>query len=322
VKILLQHLDTSAFAPLLRWLHRPLIPAEPLILRLRFYVMFLLLIALSSPFLHAYLDVALSLAELILHTALVVFAVAVAILLVEVVLAVASRGAGPDRSISTGGFLLRAAVAYLLSSFAVGALHDLTPYTRAIMLAHEAAQPNAIWQILPFALLIVYVAYQLMRADYLAQEVEGLRRLNEELRRVPQAHRAEMRGDAQETNDASLHVQANGMEIPLRADSILRIEADQNYCHVVADGVGGLPKRYLVRMTLRQALDRLPPRLFVQTHRSHVVNLTRVQALGRDRRRRELRMSNDDRVPVSRARVAAVQDGLRRHLLAVSEPQE
>lgn len=189
-------------------------------------------------------------------------------------------------------------------------MHQVSPFTRAIMEEHARASPASMsWHILPVALLIVYVWYQAARKDYLSRQVAALRRINDEL---ALAHR-ERSGQRDRPDDGpaqpapAVTVRSNGMALPLHAESILRVESDKNYCHIMAAGGDGRTNRYMERMTLREALETLPEGLFLQTHRSHLVNLHCVAELIRDGRRRQLRLTNGDRVPVSRARIGTVQ---------------
>lgn len=317
---LLRYFDRTIAGPLALWIKRPLIDAAPWTRRLRFYALFLLLIALSSPFLHSPLGIALLPGELVVHTLIVVVAVALAMLLIEAVIAALLRIAHRKTWVSTGGFLLRAAVAYLLSSVIVGPMHELSPFTRAIMEKHvQAGQTNMSWHVLPLALLIVYIAYQVMRKDYLARQVAALRQVNDELEMAQRERRKNLEplGSAQEQTGPVISVRSNGVEIPLRAESILRVQADENYCHVVVDvGADETSKHYLVRITLSETLTILPEHLFLQTHRSHLVNLRYVTELIRDGRQRELRLTNGDRVPVSRARIGSIQSRIRDFLAA------
>jgi hypothetical protein len=282
--------------------------------------LFLLFIALSSPFLHSHLGIALSAGGMVVHTAMVVAAVAIVMLLIEGSIAVFLRVTYRENWVSTGGFLLRAGLAYLLSTPIVGPMHQLLPFTRAIMEKHvPAGGGNVSWQVLPVALLIVYVVYQVMRKDYLARQVAALRQINDELGMAQRERREDRpgQGDAQEEASAVISVRSNGVEIPVRAESVLRVQSDENYCHVVAAvGADEAPKRYLVRMTLSEAVAVLPEHLFLQTHRSHVVNLRYVAELIRDGRQRELRLTTGDRVPVGRARIGSVQSRIRDFLAA------
>lgn len=310
VKLLLRHMDNTIISPLGLWLRRPLLDAAPQGSRLRLYSLLLLLVALSSPVLHPYMNIALTRGELIVHTLIVTAAIALVILLLETAIAVHLHATRQVNGVSNGGLLLRAAAAYLLSSPAVGLMHQVSPFTRAIMEEHARASPASMfWHILPVALLIVYVWYQAARKDYLSRQVTALRRINDELA-LAQRERSGQRDrpdDGPAQSAPAVTVRSNGMALPLRAESILRVESDENYCHIMAAGGDGRTNRYMERMTLREALETLPERLFLQTHRSHLVNLHYVAELIRDGRRRQLRLTNGDRVPVSRARIGTVQ---------------
>jgi DNA-binding LytR/AlgR family response regulator len=74
--------------------------------------------------------------------------------------------------------------------------------------------------------------------------------------------------------------------------------------------VTGSPNIY-VRMTLNEAATLLPNALFVQTHRSHLVNLLYAAEIVRADRRRALCLTTGDYVPVSRTRINTVQSKLK-----------
>lgn len=294
---------------MISWWQRPLLDPSPASRVWRFYALFLLLIALGSPVLHGYLDIPLSASEIAAHTLIVLAAVTLAVLLIE---AAAALIAGRAKRLSTGGFLLRVAGAYVLSGLAVGPMHAVWPFTRAIMEKHASAGPGSVWgHVLPLALFITFVVYQVMRKDYLARQVEELRQVNRDLEAVRQA-----RLRSAKPLSAPVHVRFGGIDLPLAVESILRIQADENYCHVVTTAGDAGPQRHLVRMTLSEAAHKLPRELFVQTHRSHLVNLRAVAELLRDGRRCELRLSSGERVPVSRGRVASVRARIRDFLTA------
>lgn len=324
-----------------QWHGRPLIDAVPWTGRLRHYAVFLLLIAAASPLAHGYLGVRLSAVEMLVHTLIVVVAVGLAILAIEALVAGWHRVRGRERPpVSSGGFLLRAAAAYLLSAPLVPLMHAPWAFTRAIMSAHaEATGGDTSWYLLPVALSVVYVAYQLMRKHRLERQLARLRRINRDLaasqaRRNRSARGPEPRAGgegglsgvsgpgAERPREAPsarsiLEVPSRGVTVPLNVRSVMHVAADQNYCHVVADaGAEAGSKRYLVRMTLSEAAARMPTGLFLQTHRSHLVNLRYVTALGRSGRRREVRLTNGERVPVSRSRVERVQARIAAFLAA------
>ena len=67
-----------------------------------------------------------------------------------------------------------------------------------------------------------------------------------------------------------------------------------------------------VRLSLKEALAQLPDGLFIQTHRSHLVNLGHVSRIQRPARSYELTIGEGRyRLPVSRHRIAQVLPSLQ-----------
>lgn len=71
-----------------------------------------------------------------------------------------------------------------------------------------------------------------------------------------------------------IFVRDRGRIVPVRVESIARLEAADDYVTVHADG-----REYLVNLTLTQFEARLDPARFRRVHRSHVVNLDHVVSL-------------------------------------------
>jgi hypothetical protein len=95
-------------------------------------------------------------------------------------------------------------------------------------------------------------------------------------------------------------------EIPadIRSDMVY-LKAELHYLSVVTTS-----GRALILYNLRDAVAQLPSELGTQTHRSYWVALPQVVALHRSGRQGELELSNGDRVPVSRTRLAVVREAL------------
>jgi DNA-binding LytR/AlgR family response regulator len=53
---------------------------------------------------------------------------------------------------------------------------------------------------------------------------------------------------------------------------ILFLEADGRYCQIFTEN-----KKYLVRMSLQEMEEKLPKEIFIQTHRSYVVNVDKIR---------------------------------------------
>lgn len=102
---------------------------------------------------------------------------------------------------------------------------------------------------------------------------------------------------------------AEGTEkIPVSASDLIRIEAAQNYVEVVYLEEGEM-KRTLLRNTLKAVSDQLKSYPFlVQTHRSHLINLKKVDQIEGNAQGLQLRSKVlDNAVPVSRSKISRVK---------------
>ncbi|MDA9090008.1 LytTR family transcriptional regulator, partial [Maribacter arcticus] len=76
-------------------------------------------------------------------------------------------------------------------------------------------------------------------------------------------------GDSIEGED--LYININNRLIKIKLNEILVIEAKGDYIEVKTEN-----KAYLVHTTLKKILDKLPKRIFLQIHRSHIINFTKI----------------------------------------------
>jgi DNA-binding LytR/AlgR family response regulator len=74
--------------------------------------------------------------------------------------------------------------------------------------------------------------------------------------------------------DDSIFVKKDHLLVKIRFDELQWIEADRNYLELHCQ-----EKRFLIRTTLKDFLDKLPADQFVQVHRSFAVNMKHVSAL-------------------------------------------
>jgi DNA-binding LytR/AlgR family response regulator len=63
--------------------------------------------------------------------------------------------------------------------------------------------------------------------------------------------------------------------VKLMFEDILFLEAQRNYCQVLT-----INKSYMVVSTLKQLEDKLPSTVFIRVHRSYLVNISAIDALG------------------------------------------
>lgn len=85
--------------------------------------------------------------------------------------------------------------------------------------------------------------------------------------------------------------------VPIEAASIVRIEAQGDYAEIhAAEGV------FLIHVSLTELVARLDPSVFLQVHRSHIVNLAAVSHLRpHDERRLDITLRDGSVVLASRA---------------------
>ena len=80
--------------------------------------------------------------------------------------------------------------------------------------------------------------------------------------------------DEQPPHPETLLVSKGSDECLIRVDRIEHIRAAGNYVEVYSDN-----QLYLLRATMKQVEDLLPPALFVRIHRSHIVNVNEIERI-------------------------------------------
>ncbi|PYQ53899.1 MAG: DNA-binding response regulator [Acidobacteria bacterium] len=91
--------------------------------------------------------------------------------------------------------------------------------------------------------------------------------------------------------------------VPIAAASIVRIQAQGDYAEVHAG-----PGVFLIHVSLAELAGRLDPRVFLQVHRSHIVNLTAVAHIEpHDERRLAIRLRDGSVVVASRGASEALR---------------
>ncbi len=293
------------------WFEEPIAHMTTWAMRVRFYAIAITLVATSVPFLHSYMDVQLSLVEMVVHTLSVTLSTAIAILLFELMLWLYLKGEMGRWSISIGLFWMLLFGVFLLSFIVMNVTHDFLPITLDIWNKHIERDLGPVpWKILPVALLIGYILIQLIRRYQSTQEVADLKKLNEQLQTVKDS--AEPPNNEAKKNrhlDTPKFVLSyKGENLYINPTLIIRVESNENYCHILAapdEEQGG--HCYMVRITLNKVVEQLPENLFLQVHRSHIVNLNYVSNLVRQGRNYQLQLTNGDYVPVSRSRINQIR---------------
>ncbi|MBD78934.1 MAG: DNA-binding response regulator [Crocinitomicaceae bacterium] len=93
----------------------------------------------------------------------------------------------------------------------------------------------------------------------------------------------------------SLMVPTSDGIIILKLSSIIRLQSDNNYTHIILEE----QKKILVTKTLKRFEDSLSSPDFIRVHQSHIVNFTKITGYSK-KEGGILQMSNSDRVPVSK----------------------
>jgi hypothetical protein len=311
--------------PAIDWLREPLRADLSLRWRLRAYAASELAVLVSVPFLHLYLSVDLTAAELAIHTLDIGFGALLVLGLFEAGISLWQRSLRWNLALSRAA-LMAGVTAVAAGLFLLQAnLHDVLPVTARIRAKHvDAGYGDMSLRVLPLVLLMGWVVGQGLREQALRRELEELRTLNARLARL----RPRRAGDLPQPADdvprlagtgggASagdrVAFRHEGGDLLLETRAITRIQAEENYCRIHATAPGANEERsWLVRTTLAETLARLPAARFLQVHRSHVVGLAHVSEVRREGRRYSLRVGTDAWVPVSRGRVADV----RAHVVA------
>jgi hypothetical protein len=281
--------------------------------RLRAYAVILVLIAFSVPFLHRYMAVELTAAQLLLHTADITLSGAVWIALTECIVSLWQRGFD-WRIVGLPRLLVLMATPLLVNvALEVADFGRLLPGTNAIYAEHvRTGYANDPVRGLAIGVVALFAAFQTARRDQLARELSALREINATL--VARAA-VGVGSRANPDPEAPIVLSQDGGDLVVAPSSVVFVRAQQNYCEfAVSEAVSnpGSPRlTRLVRMTLSEAIGLLPASDFAQTHRSFVANLARVREVVRDGRRFALLFDEGSRVPVSRGRLDEVRERVR-----------
>lgn len=88
----------------------------------------------------------------------------------------------------------------------------------------------------------------------------------------------------------ALTFKSDGGYVKVKIEDINYIEAMQNYIRIVTSN-----ERHMVLMSLKQVLEMLPTHEFVQSHRSYVVNFSKI-----DRIEKNEIIISEERIPISK----------------------
>lgn len=100
----------------------------------------------------------------------------------------------------------------------------------------------------------------------------------------------------------SLFIRQKNLAIKVPYDQILYVEADSNYCNLfTAD------KKFVIRSTLKDMEKKLTDKRFFRSHKSYVINLSKITAINTD-----VIFIDDIKLPVGREQQAWLLENLNR----------
>ena len=106
--------------------------------------------------------------------------------------------------------------------------------------------------------------------DYLVKPIP-VDRFETTVKRLRKAFNQTEEEVAQNTGQRELYINIDRRLIKLKLDEILYVEAKGDYIHIKT-----LKEEFRVHSTLKKIKDKLPDRLFMQIHRSFVINFTKI----------------------------------------------
>ncbi len=166
------------------------------------------------------------------------------------------------------------------------------------------AQPIGFAQLLPVWFLASYLFVQPYLTRSLVLELQRLRDIN---RLLEDQHSRSDSG-----SNELIRFESGRTDFTLSEEDIRNVVVEDHYCYVHYRRNDGFAKRDLA-MPLRDVLALLPAS-FVQVHRSHIVNLTHIVSIRRDRRNIRVILDGGYEVPVSRHRLDEVLPMLQQQI--------
>ena len=106
--------------------------------------------------------------------------------------------------------------------------------------------------------------------DYLVKPIP-VNRFEKTVKRLRKVFMPEESESQQTTAEKELYINIDRRLIKLQLDDIHYVEAKGDYIHIKTTG-----EEFRVHSTLKKIKDKLPDRLFMQIHRSFVINFTKI----------------------------------------------
>jgi hypothetical protein len=165
--------------------------------------------------------------------------------------------------------------------------------------------------LLPWVVSIFFLTQGILKKE-IAKELADIKQINDSLGQkgfetIPQSGSIHDEGNPPNNEGEN---KSDSFTVPLKEGirtidfiDIYFIAVEDHYCRLVFNRKGTTCKEY-VRLSLKEALEKLPSGHFAQVHRSYAVNLRHVKHIRKQGQAYQLHMDgSDDIIPASRHRV-------------------
>lgn len=295
--------STSTFV---EYLQKPVLIEVSLQERVRYYGLFLGLNLSGLLVLNWYLGVSLNLSELTVMTLMFASPILLTSLLIEALGRLKKTGQHWNIGLCLWQFWAFVIVSYTTSVLVIEVWFHQLPAFEAMTLEHaEQGHGDIHLKTVTGIVVLAYIAIQLILKRIVERENVELKKLSyaiEQKNREPSPERQEL-----------FRFTHEGESISLNVANLVFVQVEENYCHLwCLDEESTVGKKFTIRMTLADVLAKLPKALFLQTHRSYLVNLTHVRSCRRHNQNYELLLRNSEvRISVSRSKKNAVKSALK-----------
>jgi DNA-binding LytR/AlgR family response regulator len=150
-------------------------------------------------------------------------------------------------------------------------------------------QPNG-YLLKPFNEVDIYTAIEVALNNFNHTSTEHQKTVNIEEEETRQEPKPTQSSDVSVGNNQTIYLKVDKIFYKIKLSEICYVKSDSNYVEVFLEH-----KKHLVRSTLKNFSDLLPSSMFIQVHRSYIVNINRIESIGDG----EVRLNNDKNTPLS-----------------------
>lgn len=146
-------------------------------------------------------------------------------------------------------------------------------------------QPNG-YLLKPFNEVDIYTAIEVALNNFNHSKKDQATPIDNE----PETPAPSKSSDVSVGNDQTIYLKVDKIFYKIKLVDICYVKSDSNYVEVFLEN-----KKHLVRSTLKNFSELLPQNLFIQVHRSYIVNINRIESIGDG----EVKLNYDKNTPLS-----------------------